>query len=179
MNEQELVRGLKARQPAAVQEVASLYGDRLLRSAFLLCGNLTEAEDLVQETFLQAIRSADRYSGRAKVYTWFYAILLNLSRHQRRDSKWLVFRDGTQAHETPDIDAMSDTTAGWTLEVTSAAIKDALRRLSSPHRQVLVLRYYEELKLSEIAERVGVSTGTVKSRLHYAMREMQKFCRPK
>ncbi len=173
MDEQELVRGLKARQPAAVAEMASLYGDRLLRSAFLLCGNATEAEDLVQETFLQAIRSVDRYRGAAKVYTWLYSILLNLTRHQRRERKWLVFTDALPAPERPDVPSMAETSADTDIQLTSAAVTDVLLRLSSPHREVLVLRYYEDLKLNEIAERVGVSIGTVKSRLHYAIREMQ------
>ena len=50
-----------------------------------------------------------------------------------------------------------------------------MQRLSPEHREVIVLRYYENLKIQEIAERTGVSKGTVKSRLHYAMRCLEQF----
>jgi DNA-directed RNA polymerase specialized sigma24 family protein len=60
MDEHQLIAGLKSRDPAAVQELLDSYGHRLLRSAFLLCGNETEAEDLFQEAFLEAFRSIHR-----------------------------------------------------------------------------------------------------------------------
>jgi RNA polymerase sigma-70 factor (ECF subfamily) len=50
-----------------------------------------------------------------------------------------------------------------------------LRQLSAAHREVLVLRYYEDMKIHEIAAQLGISKGTVKSRLHYAIGEMQKL----
>ena len=56
----------------------------------------------------------------------------------------------------------------------SGALAEALRRLSEPHREVLVLRFYEDMKIHEIAARLGISKGTVKSRLHYAIAEMQR-----
>ncbi|HYG36542.1 MAG TPA: RNA polymerase sigma factor [Clostridia bacterium] len=172
MDEQDLVRALKAQQPIAVQELARLYGDRLLRSAFLLCGNATDAEDIVQETFLQAIRSAHRFKGRSTLYTWLHSILLNLSRHYHRDRKWLICDDTLARHESPVVE---ETASQIDMEATSTAITQALQRLTAQHREVLILRYYEDLKLHEIATRLDVSTGTVKSRLHYAIGEMQKM----
>jgi RNA polymerase sigma factor (sigma-70 family) len=64
---------------------------------------------------------------------------------------------------------------GSDLEVSTRSLEEALRRLSGPHREVLVLRFYEELKIGEIAARLGLSKGTVKSRLHYALAETQKL----
>src|SRR5215469_7516780 len=91
MDERKLVAALKNQEPEAVQELVRAYGDRLLRSAFLLCGSETDAEDLVQETFLQAIRSTRRFGARSTLYTWLHAILLNLSRHYHRERKRLVY----------------------------------------------------------------------------------------
>src|SRR3954464_14172722 len=76
------------------------HGDRLLRSAYLLCGDATEAQDLVQETFLQALKSADRFRGESAVHTWLHGILLNLSRHHWRKQKRVVL-DENIALETP------------------------------------------------------------------------------
>jgi len=66
-----------------------------------LCGNETEAQDIVQDTFLQAIRSIHRFQGRSSVYTWLHAILLNLSRHYHRDRKRIVYDDELADREAP------------------------------------------------------------------------------
>jgi len=170
MNDEELALALKDQDSAAVRELLDSYGDRLLRSAFLLCGNETEAQDLVQETFLEAIRSVHRFQGRSSIYTWLHAILLNLTRQHRRAQKRIVYDDelvGREvADETPDqLDA----------QTASSALQAAFRKLSEAHRDVIVLRYYENLKIHEIADRLGLSEGTVKSRLHYALEQLQKF----
>jgi RNA polymerase sigma factor (sigma-70 family) len=172
MNEEQLVAALKRPDPAAVQELVASYGNRLLRSAFVLCGDETEAEDLVQDTFLQAMRSIHRFQGRSAVYTWLHAILINLTRHYHRDRKRIVYDDELARGEevaTPDENpGESDAVAA------SSALWEALRRLSSAHREVIVLRFYENMKIHEIAGHLGISKGTVKSRLHYAVADLQK-----
>ena len=171
MNEDQLITALKGRDPGAVQELVNAYGDRLLRSAFVLCGNETDAQDLVQDTFLQAIRSVHRFQSRSTVYTWLHAILLNLTRHYHRDRKRIVYDDELTGLEVslPD-DKLSELDAA----TASSALLEVLHKLSWPHREVVVLRYYESMKIHEIARHLGISKGTVKSRLHYAIGEMQK-----
>jgi len=172
MNEDQLVAGLKGQDPQAVQELVNTYGNRLLRSAFLLCGNETEAQDVVQETFLQAMRSAHRFRGQSTIYTWLHAILLNLTRRYHRDRQRMVYDDGAAAQElilTDDNPNQLDAGAA------SSALREGLGRLSGVHREVIILRYYENMKLHEIAAHLGISKGTVKSRLHYAIDQMQKL----
>ena len=170
MNDDQLVMALKDQDPAAAQELLDAYGDRLLRSAFLLCGNETEAQDLVQETFLQAIRSVQRFQCRSSIYTWLHAILLNLSRQQRRSQKRIVYDD-----ELVDREVADENPNQLDAQTASSALHGALQKLSGAHREVVVLRYYENLKIHEIAGYLGVSKGTVKSRLHYALQQLQKF----
>ena len=162
--------GPENRDPGAVRQLLTSHGDRLLRSAFLLCGSEPEAQDLVQETFLQAFRSLPRYRGQSSVYTWLHGILLNLSRHSRREAKRIVYSEEfiAQAPAAPD-DGPSPEDA----KVSGSALAEALGQLSTPHREVLVLRFYENMKIHEIARHLGLSTGTVKSRLHYALARMQ------
>jgi RNA polymerase sigma-70 factor (ECF subfamily) len=69
MDQDQTVAALKIRDLMALPELVGAYGDRLLRSACLLCGDPNEAQDLVQETFLQAFRSAHRFEGRSGLYT--------------------------------------------------------------------------------------------------------------
>lgn len=171
MDEEQLVQGLCEQEPGAVQELVVSYGDRLFRSACLLCGDSAEAQDLVQETLLQAVRSAGRFGKRSSIYTWLHGILLNLTRHYHRDRRHLVYDEDLAQCETPEAE---ERPSGLDLEASSIAVREALRALSPAHREVLVLRFYEELKLQQIAARLNISTGTVKSRLHYAIAEMQR-----
>lgn len=170
MNDDQFVTAFKAQEPGAVQELLDRYGDRLLRSAFLLCGNETEAQDFAQETFLQAMRSAHRFQGRSAIYTWLHGILLNLIRSHRRDQLRLVY-DETMVHQ----EVAEENPAQLDIGPASSALQTAMQQLSSVHREVIVLRYYENMKIREIAGQLGVSGGTIKSRLHYAIQELQKL----
>jgi RNA polymerase sigma-70 factor (ECF subfamily) len=172
MDEEQLIVAVKAQVPGAVEELVNTYGDRLLRSAFSLCGNETDAQDIVQDTFLQAIQSVHRFQGRSTIYTWLHAILLNLTRHYHRDRKRILYDNELVSRQVSTVDEdlgqLDDGAA-------SSALLKTLCRLSVPHREVIILRYYENMKIHEIASHQGVSKGTVKSRLHYAIRELQKL----
>ena len=172
MEKLQAVAALRSQNPGAVQELVAAYGDRLLRSACLLCGDPNEAQDLVQETFLQAFRSAGRFEGRSEVYTWLHGILLNLNRHYHRKRHRIIYNDELARQDVP---LPEDATSPLDRDTSATALMEGLRRLSEPHREVLILRFYENLKLHEIAAQLGISDGTVKSRLHYAIAEMQKL----
>ena len=172
MDEERLISALKGRVPGAAQELVKAYGERLLRSAFALCGNETDAQDIVQETFLQAIRSVHRFQSRSTVYTWLHAILLNLTRHYHRDRKRIVYDDELVGRA---VSLPNENPSQLDTGTASLALLEALRQLSHAHREVLVLRYYENMKIHEIAGQLGISKGTVKSRLHYAIGQMQKL----
>jgi RNA polymerase sigma factor (sigma-70 family) len=171
MDEEQLVHGLRSREPGAVQELVAACGDRLFRSACLLCGDQAEAQDLVQETLLQAIRSVRHFGGRSSIYTWLHGILLNLTRHYHRDRRWVVYDEELAHRETPMVEV---NLSGVDVETASGALAEAMQHLSGPHREVLVLRFYEDMKIHEIAAHLRISKGTVKSRLHYAITELQR-----
>jgi len=172
MDEYRVIAALKDQDPAAVQELVTAYGDRLLRSACLLCGNPSEAPDLVQETFLQAFRSAGRFEGRSGIYTWLHGILLNLTRHYHRKRHRIIYDEELARQEMPLADELP---SALDIAISSSALMETLRHLSEPHREVLVLRYFENMKVHELAAHLEVSPGTVKSRLHYALIEMRKW----
>jgi len=172
MNEELLVTALKNQDAGAVEQLVDAYGDRLLRSAFSLCGSETEAQDMVQDVFLEAMRSIHRFQGRSSIYTWLHAILLNLTRRYHRDRQRIVYADNAADREVSPSDESPN---GLDAGTASSAIAEALRQLSGAHREVIVLRYYEGMKIHEIAGLLGISKGTVKSRLHYAIGEMQKL----
>lgn len=172
MDEVKLAAALKGRDSAAIEELIETHGDRLLRSATLLCGNEATAQDLVQDTLVEALRSVHRFRGHASLYTWLHSILFNLTRHHRRDNARILYDNELAAQETSTSE---EGPVASDLESASVELTRALRLLSDSHREVLVLRYYEHMKIHEMAQNLGVSKGTVKSRLHYAILEMQKL----
>jgi RNA polymerase sigma-70 factor (ECF subfamily) len=131
----------------------------------------TEAQDLVQETFVQAMKSAHRFRGDSAVYTWLHGILLNLTRRHLRKQKRLVFDDERLLEETVPPGAAD----GLDRDFCQTGLALALQNLSREHREVVVLRYFENLKIEEIAQRTGTRKGTIKSRLHYAMRALERI----
>ena len=169
----EAQRVFVPKKPASLdlQEWIDSHGNRLLRSACLLCGDETEAQDLVQETFLQALKSAHRFRGDSAVYTWLHGILLNLCRRHFRKQKRLVFEEERILKETIQPRLADELDQHY--YATGVAV--AIQKLSSEHREVIVLRYYGNLKIEEIARQTGVSVGTVKSRLHYAVRCLEQL----
>jgi len=171
MNEAEIAAALKSGDPTAVEKLVSLYGDRLLRSAYLLCGSETDAQDLVQDTFILAVRSARRFRGKSALYTWLHGILLNLSRHYHRKRRRITYTD-----ELPEKEILDPSESDHSdIERASSVLADAIRRLSAAHREVIILRYYEGFKIAEIARHVGITRGTVKSRLHYATKHLREL----
>jgi RNA polymerase sigma factor (sigma-70 family) len=172
MDQEQLWAALKDGNHAAMQELVEAVGPRLFRSACLLCGSETDAQDLVQDTFVQALKSAHRFERRSSIYTWLHAILLNLTRHYHRDRKRLVLDDQLARQDTPVSDEGPN---GMDADAATRALIEALGRLTAPQREVLVLRFYENMKLGEIAAHLDLATGTVKSRLHYGLAEMQRL----
>lgn len=173
MERDRFVAALRGEDPEAASELVDTCGERLFRSAFLLCGHEADAKDLVQETFLQATRSASQFRGQSSVYTWLHGILLNLTRHYHRDRKRAVFEpvapESEQLVESAPVFSQADVSA------SASALREALAKLSNVHREVVVLRYFENLKINEIATTLGIAQGTVKSRLHYAIGELQRL----
>ena len=159
------------------QELIQPYSDRLRRSAILLCGDESLAQDLVQETFLQALESGERFRGDSTVHTWLHGILVNLCHRRVREQARLVLEERLAPKETvqpgPTEAMEEDCFADKIAEAVQIA--EGVQQLSAEHRRVVVLRYYKNLKIKEIAELVGVSSGTVKSRLHYAIRSLEQF----
>lgn len=154
-----------------VEEFIDAHGDRLLRSAYLLCGDETEAQDLVQETLIQAIKSRRGFRGDSTLYTWIHGILLNLCRRYHRKRKRLVYDEELVLKET----FQSDHAQEMDQDFCAARLTKAMQELSQEHREVLVLRYFESMKIEDIARQTDVSSGTVKSRLHYAVRCLEQL----
>jgi RNA polymerase sigma-70 factor (ECF subfamily) len=170
--ETQLVNEIQKGESAAAEVLVRLYGDRLLRSAYLLCGNETDAKDLVQETFIQAVRCSRQFRATSSVFTWLYGILLNVVRHyiRGRNRKKKLFTQRLLLDKIPAAPEPGTVDSRW----ASAVLTYAIHQLPSRHREVIVLRFLEGMRLEEVAGQLGVTLGTAKSRIHYALRRLRK-----
>ncbi|MDD5705885.1 MAG: RNA polymerase sigma factor [Kiritimatiellae bacterium] len=168
MEDHLLIRQLRDGDPSAWESLVESMGDRLYRAACLLCRNDRDAEDAVQESYLRLAKTLPRFRGDSSLYTWLYGILLNVVRQQRRQWRQIFLTESPPECMTRGADA------GATLdgETASETLLTAMRKLTEEHRAVLTLRYCEQLPIADIAARLRVSPGTVKSRLFYARQQM-------
>jgi RNA polymerase sigma-70 factor (ECF subfamily) len=171
MDAERFVAALRGSDAEAAGELVEAYATRLFRSACLLCGNQADAEDLTQETFLQAMRCVERFRGESNGYTWLHGILLNLTRHHHRKRKWLIYGEEPGKGEIAEQEER-----GHRLDMDAGvvALTKGLKQLSGAHREILVLRFFEQMKIAEMAAHLGISKGTAKSRLFYAVEELRK-----
>lgn len=149
-------------QWAAFEGEAMPYLDYLFRIAMRLTRNRTEAEDIVQETFAEALKSFHRYEQGTNCRAWLVTIMYHLN------SKRL--RAGSKLRLVNDREERICSTAASTLPtpqgITDEDILSALRALPVQFQEVVILSDVEDMTYKEISEALGVPTGTVMSRLH-------------
>ncbi len=136
------------------------------------------AEDIFQETFIRVYRQADSFKDGFKFKTWLYTIALNRSRDRLRHFKRRpeVFLDSYPDRNWRErlksrLDGPRDLAGARELE---EVFRKQLGALSDEHQEVVVMSRLLGLKYAEIARILGISSGTVRSRLHYALRELRK-----
>ena len=173
MMDSESIKKLHEGEPQALAVLYDEFGGRIFKSAVFLADSREEAEDMVQETFLRAFRSIRRFEGRSSLYTWLYRILLNVAHDQRR-KKYVRDKFAIVNRAEEFADTTEKLTASIDHDQFAQSLKAALACQKMKHRQVIVLRFFEELKLDEISARLGISIGTVKSRLHHALKGIKK-----
>jgi RNA polymerase sigma-70 factor (ECF subfamily) len=167
---------VKARDPdigrpddARARTFAELVDRRILDSAYryatLMLGDRADAEDATHDAALAAWRHLGELRDPANFEAWFGRIVVNACRDRLRARRRLpinvALEPGLSSPDATDGLARRDALAG------------AIRSLSADHREVVVLRFYADLTVEQIAARTGVGAGTVKSRLHYALRHLR------
>jgi len=168
-----VAEGLKRRRAGLLDELIVKYQHRLLRYLLFLTGNRETAEDLFQEVWMRVLVRGSQFNGKARFETWLFTIARNLVIDTRRK------RTMNSLDEL--IDGAGDDDRAMTFEVAAddptpfdhaANLEDrekiaaALMELDALHREVLVLRFHEELSLEEIAKVTKAPLSTVKSRLY-------------
>lgn len=161
---------------AAFGELVRRHQDRLYSTVYRLVENADDAQDVVQEAFLNAYQSLDGFKGDSLFFTWLYRIAVNTAISFKRKQRVLLSIDASRAGVQP-LDASEYSRPGEALERAEQEqrVQRALSRLSPEHRAVLVLKDMEGQKYEAIADILGVPIGTIRSRLHRARAELREL----
>ena len=182
----EVVRQVQAGDVAAFDRLILKYRSRVHAIIYNLTSNREDASDLTQDAFIKAFQSIHRFQGQSSFFTWLYRIAVNSTLSHLRKSRLRSFfslekisEDEPVAREV--ISALTDK-AGAERETFVRELQDklneAMQKLSIKHRTVVTLFEIDGLSHEEIAEIMGCSVGTVRSRLHYAKRLLQAELQP-
>ena len=176
-----LFERLRAGDAAALEPLMERFGSRVYRVATGICGSAADAEEVVQDVFLILFRKAGSFEGRAALGTWLYRIAVNTSLNKRRGKRAELeepledllpsykddgHRQGDRSFLLADWSQMPDATL--LSKEGRETIRAAVDRLPYHYRAVLILRDVEELSSEAVAEILGESVASVKSRLHRA-----------
>jgi len=157
-------------QPA-FDELVAAHQERIRRMVHRLLGWSDDAEDVVQEVFLAALTGLKRFRGRSSIGTWLGAIAVNKCRsHRRFRELGLRLLRGFRSTAAP-----GDTAPQSSLdrEETLERVRRAVRSLPAKYREVIVLRYLEEMPIAEVAALTGLSANAVQIRLHRGRRRLR------
>lgn len=147
------------------EHIVNEYGDALLRMCFMYLKDYTMAEDAVQETFLRAFRHQKEFKGKASIKTWITRIAINVCKDMLSDT-WIRHRADEEMADVPDEKEN-------TME-ERYVIASKVASLPEKYKEVVLLHYYQELKLQEIADILGEKEATIKTRLKRARNMLRK-----
>lgn len=154
--------------------VRRTYGD-VFKLAVRLTGNETDANDVVQDTYVRAFRGLRRFRGDAQFSTWLYRIASNCASTFTARRSRLRHDSLTEAEEVAETDPDQDPTLQAEASTLRVALERALEQLPHRLRAVMELRHLEDLSHREIAERLGISESATKVRLHRARNTLRRL----
>jgi RNA polymerase sigma factor (sigma-70 family) len=164
-------------QVAFVENAMEQYGRQTYNYAYRLTGNEPDARDLTQEAFIRVFRAWESFREGTSFLSWIYRIVTNLYRDELRRRKGVFTQplpEDNQPQDRPHDDEAHDPIATMHERQLSAAMERALSMLTSDQRAVVVLADVQEYSYQDIADIIGCSIGTVRSRLHRARAQLRK-----
>lgn len=184
MDATQLLAQCRAGDGLAVEQLVREFQPRLFRLALSVLDDGSpnghaEAEEATQDAILAALRALDTYRGDASLSTWMYAITINLCRNRlRARQRRARVRRLFQALTTPIDDAPQHPETTLIQQESDTGLWGAVNTLDEKHRLPIILRYYHELSVTEIAQILDLPEGTVHSRLNKARQKLKDGYRP-
>ncbi len=179
--EQELYQRLQSGEADAVRVLFERYHPRVYRICLHYTGNPEDARDIAQETFVRAFRGIGQFRGDSALATWLTRIAMNLCLNLRRDQRTSAsLLDQRVDHIRVNMPPVVPRGPEEQLSRREMAerIRALINRLPRRERMAFVLKFYNDMKIREISEAMGISEGTVKSFLHRALVTLRKALAP-
>jgi RNA polymerase sigma-70 factor (ECF subfamily) len=176
LDEQELLRRIKAGDTSACAVCIESHSPSLYRMAVRVVHDEAEAEDVLQETFLNAFKAIQYFDGRSSLGTWLYRIAYNTALMKLRSRRDALSLDDDAGDALPlQIPSPDESPDDVIVEhETAQMLGDAINTLPKNLREVFVLREMEEFSTLETAQKLGISEGAVKVRLHRARHALRE-----
>jgi RNA polymerase sigma-70 factor, ECF subfamily len=183
----EILAGVRAGDESACEALVRQHGGRMIAVARRLLRSEEDSADAVQDAFLSAFRSLDRFEAHSTLATWLHRIIVNVSLMKlRARSRSREFRiddllptfDETGHHSRPVRPWEDRALARLAQAETSAHVRACMERLPSGYREILLLRDIEELDCEQTAQFLGINLGAVKTRLHRARQALRSLLEP-
>lgn len=181
--DEELVGWSRLGEAEAFEELVFRHRDKIYARAMMMMRNEEEALDLSQEAWVKAWQRLHQFQGDSSFATWMTRIVINLCLDQIRRQK----KNRTESIEQLEEEVggvehqlsiePGNPTEGLEKDELRRRIDEAMTKLTPAHRLVLVLHEYDGMEYKEIAKKVGISIGTVMSRLFYARRRLATLLR--
>ena len=172
MKDQEHIIARARRGDAhAFEQLVTAYRNQVFRLALRMCGNEADADEVAQEAFLSAWKGLPNFRGESRFSTWLYQLTthaaIDLMRREKRQAAAEDIDEITAADDGPSPQQQVERTE------TQREIRSALMQLPEEYRQVLLLRFMQELSYEEIGRALKLPVGTVKSRLNRAKAQLK------
>jgi RNA polymerase sigma-70 factor (ECF subfamily) len=179
--ESELLRLARERNRSAFDQLVQSNYPRMVRTAMRVVRNSDDAEDVAQQTFMQAWQNIDKFRGDSAFSTWLTRIALNESltvlRHRKRQMEELNERTAdSQSSEGPAFSSPGENPEDRFLrEETAGLLRRGLLEVKQVYREAMRLRLVEDMSLEEISDRLGMPVNTVKVHLFRGRKAMKSF----
>ena len=172
-----IARGLKRQDPELLDRLIETYQHRLMRYLMFLTGKREVAEDLFQETWIRVLRRGSQYNGQARFDTWMFTIarnlVIDLSRKRTMASLDEMREGGEDERPFEIIEDGPSPLEQFEVRENAAEIATVILTLEPSYREVLTLRFHEEMSLEEIATVTCAPLSTVKSRLYRGLASLK------
>lgn len=179
MDSKELLAQCREGDRMAVEQLVREYQPQLFRLAFSILDDGSQnggadAQEATQDALMAALRSLDSYRGEAKLSTWLYSITVNLCRNRLRSrQRRKKIRNLFEQLTTPIEDAPSQPENVIIQKQAESSLFEIVQSLNEKHRLPVILRYYHDCSVTEIALILDIPEGTVHSRLNTARKRMR------
>jgi RNA polymerase sigma factor (sigma-70 family) len=174
LDDQELVERAQRGDTSAYEDLVRRYQALAHRTAYLITADAAEAEDVTQAGFIKAYRALHRFRSGAPFRPWLLTIVANEARNRRRAAARRAALALRLSDDRVSVDAAPSPEASVLAREPAHELLSAVNRLRERDRAVIVLRYFLELSESEMAQVLGCSPGTVKSRLSRALGRLRR-----